>query len=314
MLMAFVWWAFLLFKKNDEVFVAKSKQLYFEMKETGSISHWPAFEKKAAFLQLYQKHERQKWMILGEVSVFSVTLLIGLILIHRAYRKQMELALQQRNFLLSITHELKSPISSIKLVLETFIKRNLTSEQLQKLAGGALSETNRLNELVSDLLLSARLERAYKPVFENLDWDEFLKKVTSDFSSSHPEGDLVLTIEHKLPETQADPQGLEIIFINLFENALKYNFEIEKKIRVNAFTKNGQVCVEVADNGCGIAEPERKKVFQKFYRIGSEDTRKTKGTGLGLFIVREIVKAHKGSISVSGNQPQGTIFRLCFPV
>lgn len=313
MLLAFSWWAVLLFRETRENFNVKTDllKLNFQLKNPSLPEN--EFFTSPEFLFLRQRYQRQKRMIGGEVTVFSVTLLIGLWLIHRGHRQELAAARQQKNFLLSITHELKSPIASIRLVLETFQKRTLDAAQAQKLTSGALVETERLNELVNDLLLSAKLETAYHPQMEMMNVEDWLKKATADFAQRHPNVRLKLLLSENIPPLLADYQGLSTLLINLLDNALKYNFEDEKQLRVSAKAEKGHVVVEVADNGIGIADEEKKSVFKKFYRSGSEDTRRTKGTGLGLYIVHEIVKAHNGSIRIRDNQPKGTIFEIRLP-
>ena len=113
---------------------------------------------------------------------------------------------------------------------------------------------------------------------------------------------------------RADKTAFTSLAVNLMENAVKYSPKDESEIKVTVRKGTKNFDFEVADNGIGIPEEERDKVFEKFYRIGSENTRKTKGTGLGLHIVKEIVKAHRGYIHVKENQPKGTIIRVTMPI
>ena len=106
-----------------------------------------------------------------------------------------------------------------------------------------------------------------------------------------------------------DRQGIVSIANNLLENAIKYA-DGRPTVEVRLFHDKKNVTMEFADNGTGIPDKEKKRIFEKFYRIGSEETRQTKGTGLGLFIVAQIVKAHRGRIQVLDNQPKGTVFRI----
>ncbi|NUO03455.1 MAG: ATP-binding protein, partial [Saprospiraceae bacterium] len=111
----------------------------------------------------------------------------------------------------------------------------------------------------------------------------------------------------------ADKSGLTSVAINLLENAVKYSPE-PAEIEVRLARKNGTIEFEVADNGIGIEDKEKIRIFEKFYRIGNEDTRQTKGTGLGLFIVKEVIRAHGGDIVILNNQPKGSIFRVTLPI
>jgi len=247
-------------------------------------------------------------MIIGEGAVFMLLLLIGLWRIYRIRQKELALALQQQNFLLSITHELKSPLASVQLVLETIQKRQLTTDQLQKLSNSGLKENERLHRLVQDLLLAARVEGGYEYVFEAVNLNELLNE-TIAWAKPKFNGAINLKNQEELFLSKADKPTLSTAFSNLIENAIKYSGE-SGNIEVAAFSKKQQIFVEIADSGLGIPKNEREKIFEKFYRIGNEHTRITKGTGLGLYIVKKVLEAHNGSISIRDNQPKGTVFTV----
>ncbi len=313
MLIAFAWWSVLLFKKNEDAFLAKSELLRIVMTAKQEIKTNEEFVNSQAFLTLKNKYKKQEWMIFGEASVFVLSLVIGIYLINRAYHREMKTAENRRNFLLSITHELKSPIASIKLVLETFLKRNLSKEQSEPLTKGALKESVRLNSLVNNLLLAARVEEAYQPVLEPLDLNTIIKEVVEDMQVKFPNDHISFDTDMEKANINGDHFGWTSIVINLIENAVKYSpspANIDIKLKQN----NKNIEITFADQGYGIPKEEKKKVFNQFYRIGSEDTRKTKGTGLGLYIVDQIIKAHKGKITIHDNSPQGTKFNISMAV
>ena len=262
---------------------------------------------------LKEDYKGQEWMILGEGLFLTIFLFFGIYLVDQGYRREVAAAKQRRNFLLSITHELKSPLASIQLILETFIKRNLEGESVKIFSKNALKETHRLHNLVNDLLLSARLEETYQPHFEELDLSFLIHELITEMQEKYPESNFSLEEEDNLPTIQADRSGLNSVLSNLLENAIKYSKDVTN-VNVHIKQNNKHLSVEIADQGIGIPDKEKKYVFEKFYRVGSEDTRTTKGTGLGLFIVKQIMKAHKGNIHILDNQPKGTIMRLCFPL
>jgi len=175
MLLAFAWWSVLLYTKNQDAFRAKRDLMRIGMVATGKISSQDEFLARPEYQQLKQSYQKQEYMILGEACVFVISLVIGVWFINRGYNKEITTAQQRRNFLLSITHELKSPIASIRLVLETMMRRQLQPQQVDQLSQNALKETERLNTLVNDLLLSARLDDAYQPTYEELDLNEILE-------------------------------------------------------------------------------------------------------------------------------------------
>jgi len=312
MLIAFAWWSVLLYSKNKDAYYAKVEMLKMGMVAEGIFHSNEHFLHTEDYLDLTKKYQRQEWMIFGEASFFIISLVIGIWLINRGYNKEIEIAHQRRNFLLSITHELKSPIASIRLVLETFLKRKLKPEQIERFGTNAIKDSERLNELVNNLLFAAKLETAYQPHLEPIHLDELTTDLVDSMSEKFPNVIFSKNIQTDIPSIKGDQNGMVSIITNLIENAVKYNFTEQPKIEVSLLEKNGKLFLEISDNGIGIPDKEKKKIFERFYRIGNEDTRTTKGTGLGLYIVSQIVKAHQGKITVADNHPKGTIFKIVF--
>lgn len=279
----------------------------------GRVTSQVQFEQTADYQELVKKYRRQEWMIFGEAFMFVITLLTGLWFINRGYFREVKANQQGRNFLLSITHELKSPIASIRLVLETIIKRELSKEKSDRLAASALKENERLLELVENLLLSAKLEAAYQPNFELLNLRERLDELVVKIAGKYPEASIRVHAADSFPQyIKMDKSGFISVATNLLENAIKYS-QPPAEIEVHLITSDGKVVLDFADKGHGIPDQEKKRIFDKFYRIGSEETRETKGTGLGLYIVQQIVKAHNGHIIVRDNKPNGTVFSVELP-
>jgi len=312
MLVAFSWWSVLLYVKNKDAFNAKSQTLQLVMAAERSIDSRADFLETKEYLDLYEKYKRQEWMIFGEAAVFIFSLVIGIYMINRGYNKEMIAAQQRRNFLLSITHELKSPIASIRLVLETILKRSLKKEQIDHFGSSALKETDRLNDLVNNLLLAAKIETAYQPVLEEIEVNDFLKDICATMQEKFPKAQISFQSNTDYTIIEGDQMGLTSIAVNLIENAIKYSTE-SPIINIQLNEKNKKLRLTFTDNGIGIPEQEKKRIFEQFYRIGNEDTRKTKGTGLGLYIVAQIVKAHEGKIEVRDNPTGGSVFSIDIP-
>lgn len=314
MLLAFVWWSVLLFTKNRDAFRAKVELLKIGMVAEGLISQEIEFYQSARYLSLKKQYDRQERMVIGESMALILSVLAGIYIIYHAYRREMGSARQQRNFLLSITHELKSPIAGIRLVLETLMRRELKPEQVQRLGDNAIKEVDRLTGLVEDLLLSARLETAYDPHFEPLDLDELLQDVLHRIAAKYPAFEWQYSSSDHIPAIRADKTGIVSVVTNLLENAAKYSTP-PASIGLSLHNLQNQLVeIRVTDEGMGIPAQEKQRIFDKFYRVGNEDTRQTKGTGLGLFIVRETVKAHRGKIRVADHHPRGTVFSITLPM
>jgi len=314
MMLAFAWWSVLLYTKNRDAFEAKRELLKMGLVAEGLVVSEADFYRHPRYQSLEEQYRRQELMILGEASVFVISLVISIWLINRAYQKEVLTAQQQRNFLLSITHELKSPLASIRLVLDTLAKhKRLQPRQEEGLIRNGLQETERLHGLVNDLLLSARLESAYQPDRDRVNLRELFQEVLSNLETKYPRAEFCFEEQHPIENLRGDRAGLTSMAYNLLENAVKYSRDTPR-VSVRIATDNGHAVIEVADRGIGIPEKERKRVFEKFYRVGNEDTRATKGTGLGLYIIHQIVKAHNGHIQVYDNEPQGTVFKIRLPL
>lgn len=311
-LVAGSWWAYLLCIKNKDAMLAKQELLWLQMQQEG-VTDRQIYLESAEYTKLEERYDRQRWMIFGESAVLLALIVMGIWKIAKSRQKELALAQQQRNFLLSITHELKSPIAVIKLTLDTFSKRKLTEEQQKMLTRNALADTERLNKLVEDLLLAARVDGGYQYMFEKIDLKHL---VAQCIQVAAPKYTGTIKFETKIEEAviqNADQKTLTLAIMNLIENAIKYAKDTPSIIVRLAMNKDNNYCLEVADFGQGIPKTEREHIFDKFYRVGNEDTRQTKGTGLGLYIAKEIIKAHKGQISVRSNQPKGTVFSIVLP-
>ncbi|MBO6517188.1 MAG: HAMP domain-containing histidine kinase [Bacteroidia bacterium] len=216
---------------------------------------------------------------------------------------------QQNNFLLSVTHELKTPIAAMKLMLQTIRTRKLPDEKRNEMLDKAISNSDRLNELAENMLTAMQIENdnyTYgKEAFLITDMMERLVE------SYRMRTELSADIEQDI-EVFGDRFILRISMNNLLENAIKYGND--EPLDVQLYTQDGFAVVEIKDQGIGIPESERKKIFKKFYRVGDEEVRETKGTGLGLFIVKETIEKHGGNIKVTKNNPRGSVFRVELPL
>ena len=304
-----VWWAYLLYAKNETA--------YKEKIELNQITFWQIhpgddYNSSDEYKMVTAKYKRQKLMIETEGSAFIFLLLAGLLAVRRVFMREMQLARQQHNFLLSVTHELKSPLSTVKLSLQTMAMRKLEPEKEEKLIANSLVDIDRLESLVDNILFAAKIERD-EPGFSN---DEInLSDITQSVVERLAHNKKNIRIHDEVKPgvyLHADPIGYTSVVMNLVENAIKYS-EPATDVMVALTESDGQVFLSVTDSGIGIADSEKGRVFDKFYRVGNEDTRKTKGTGLGLYIVRRFVEIYKGEIGVSDNKPVGSVFKIVLP-
>jgi two-component system, OmpR family, sensor histidine kinase CiaH len=248
---------------------------------------------------------------LSEGLFFLALIIVGAVFVFRSVRRQFKLQQQQQNFMMAVTHELKTPISVARLNLETMQKYALDPEKQKKLIRTTLEETSRLNFLTNNILISSQLEGGgYQFLKEELDLSDLLKDCIQDFRNRFPERTFTEQIESGA-DIKGDPLLLQILINNLLENAIKYSPK-ESPIYAKLRKHDTMIELEIADEGPGIPDNEKKKIFSKFYRIGSEATRKTKGTGLGLYLCSKIAIDHNADISVTNNTPRGSSFVVRF--
>lgn len=309
MVLAFGWWSYHLWQQNDKLFNIEKQLLEARFTRKNQGVNLSQLYETAEYKKIERKFHKGHRMVIAEGLFFTACLIFGLWVINRSANREVTLARQRRNFLLSITHELKSPIASLRLVLETIGKRELRREQLEQLCKGGLKDAARLQTLVEDLLLAARLEDNWRPLPEPVDLSALARDIAARLQVRFPQTKIVLNIPDNFPPVQADKSGMSAIVQNLLENAVKYSPE-NASVECSAERLNDRIRLRVADQGRGIPDSEKQAVFEKFYRLGNEETRQTTGTGLGLYIVNQVVKAHGGSIRVTDNKPQGTVFTI----
>ena len=296
----FCWWFYLLFDLNNQIY-----DLQFSLSDF--YNH--GVESEVVLRKnLIQKH----WMILGEGLVFILLLLLGIIQTRKSFRRETLVIRQQKNFLLSVTHELKSPIASVKLYLQTLEKRELDRSKQIDLLQKAIIESNRLDHLVENILVAAQIDNHVLLIQkENANLSEFIRNFLTECNEKYS-----ITLESEIQNNiflHFDSIAFRSILVNLFENAVKYSNE-SPEISLKLWTSSNSVFISISDQGIGIQEDEKLRVFDKFFRSGNEETRQSKGTGLGLYIVKYLVELHQGKISVSSNTPKGSIFELQFHI
>jgi two-component system sensor histidine kinase CiaH len=297
---ALVWWFIALQQQNLQMRDLKTRQL-----RPGDVEYY------AKSARIKTETRRKTAQYIGEGSIFLLLIIFGAAFVYRAVRRQLRLQRQQQNFMMAVTHELKTPIAVTKLNLETLLRYDLDEEKRQKLMQSALLETNRLNTLATNILVASQLEGGgYHLSKEELDFSSMVLHSANDFQNRFPE---------HLWDTEVQPgifiKGdvllLKMLINNLLENAKKYSLK-NTLISIGLKKENAAVLLIVKDQGAGIANEEKKKIFDKFYRVGNEATRTAQGTGLGLYLCRKIADDHSARITVSDNWPAGSIFTIKF--
>lgn len=248
-------------------------------------------------------------------TTFLVLVMVGVVLYLTIAVKQISLNQRQSNFIDSVTHELKSPIASLKLYLQTLGRRSMTEAQQADFYRFMLEDLDRLDTLINHLLDAARLDQA--PVDQELadvPLAELLGNCAKTVCLRHRLPADAVTVSASPGRVRARPLDVEIVFRNLIDNAVKYSGP-RPQVNVESWTNGrGTVVTRVTDQGPGIPAKLRRKIFGRFVRLGSELERAQSGTGLGLYIVRTLVRRMRGKISVRGRVPQpGTVFEVELP-
>ncbi|MDR0802270.1 HAMP domain-containing sensor histidine kinase [Fluviicola sp.] len=250
-------------------------------------------------------------MIIGEGSVFLVLLLFGLWKIKRSIKKEIQMARQQNNFMLSVTHELKTPLAATKLYLQTIQKHKLNEEKQNELIQKALDESNRLENLVEQILTASRLEQQAMPrLITSVSLKEFLGNLISIQEKRFHITLHMHEFENIILET--DPLILTYILNNLIENAYKYGYT-DRGVDIIVAKDDLYVSIQIRDYGKGIAPDLQNLLFKKFNRLENEETRTTKGTGLGLFIARESARTLGGNLRLLKIDGPGACFEIQMP-
>lgn len=303
-ILQFLWWEVLL--------VRQSNQLINEQQKLVAISTSDVNIMQRDLAELQEKKVQKTIMIVGEGTIFLLLLLYGISLIRKANKREQELMDQKNNFLLSITHELKTPLATNKLQLQTLKKHQLPIEKQKELIDVAINENERLNTLIDNVLLATRMQQNdYLLSMEKVDASEFVSSIVNTNYKREIDSKILTLDMDEHVSLNIDKIAFPSIITNLIDNAIKYSLE-EISVTLKLKQHEQSVLIEVADKGVGISDHEKLNVFNQFYRSGNEEIRRTKGTGLGLFIVKYLVEKHQGIIKVKDNKPKGTIFSVEF--
>lgn len=249
------------------------------------------------------------FMIMSEGFVFFTILILGLWKVRSSIKKELKYSVRQNNFLLSVTHELKTPLAANKLYLQTVLKRKLEDEKRNELIEKAISENQRLEAMVDNILNASRLENNVIHLHkEKFSLSNLLNDIGNRFNKILQNDVIQFEIQPGIA-LEADRFMIETSINNLIENAIKYA-GLAKKITIYLEKKDSRLIMGVKDNGPGVPLNFQKEIFEKFVRNEDEETRSQKGTGLGLFITAEFIKIHGGKISYKENIPYGANFEI----
>jgi signal transduction histidine kinase len=253
------------------------------------------------------------WPVMVEGLLLLVVILVGVYVIFVYWNRQSNLYAKQRDIISQVTHELKSPLASIQLHLETIRLRRPSGEKLDAFVGTMLSDTDRLHYLINNLLMAARLEQRRKPAERRLtDISALLAEYVERERANLPQGGSITLEAKPAIKLLVDPEEMGMVFRNLFENAVLYS-PGSPEIVVRLSQSGNSVRMTIQDKGRGLDKKELKNVFEMFYRVHPTGEN-VRGTGLGLYIVDTIIRSYGGRVAVeSAGLGQGCTFIITLP-
>ncbi len=258
----------------------------------------------------------QTWVVIMVLSILVGIILIGIFIIFAYQRKTLALYRSQHKFINSFTHELKTPTTSLNLYLETFIKHELPREKQLKYLNYMIADVERLTDNINGILDLARLEaKIYGGKFVVVDLveqvEKFCKKNEQLFRGS------LLSVDNKQQKKfycSINISMFQMLLMNLFSNAIRHNDKSCPEVKVSFSTSEKHVCIRFVDNGIGFEKSQVKKIFRKFFQVDRAEWNYAGGTGLGLYMVEQVVKFHKGRVfAKSDGIGKGAQFTVCLP-
>jgi len=259
----------------------------------------------------------QSWVIILVLSLLLGIILVGISIIFIFLHKTLQLYRMQNNFINNFTHELKTPVTSLKLYLETFQRYDIPREKRLRYLEYMLTDVDRLTGDINRILNLARIEsKGFGGEFVRVDLVAFVKNFYK--SNTHLFGNC--RVEFHTPtgrpfHYRINESLFEMLLMNLFTNAIKYNDTPEPSIRISFQPQGRHFLIRFRDNGIGIEKQHLKKIFKKFYQAGISEDMSARGNGIGLYLVDSIARIHKSRIRAKSNGPgTGALFTLALPI
>ena len=268
--------------------------------------------KPSVIYQYNRTYQRKTGEWFGEGITSSIFMLIIIGVMYYYLDKILSFNQQQNNFLLATTHELKTPVAASKLAIET--AKKTAHENLKPTLNVALNNMDRLSTLMDRVLLATRLETETGSTLhkEPVELKHLVEGTIGVIKTSLPSSVQFKTTFASNLTITADIELMQMALSNLITNAVKYSHLGHEMIHIETSIQENRVALSISDNGIGIPDNQKKKIFEKFYRIGDESTRTSRGSGLGLYLVKKILRQHSAIISVHDVQPSGTLFNIVF--
>ncbi len=300
MVVAFIWWYVTLVNQNEQL----AKVQYSVILKNDN-----RFVEKSQAIENFQNRKNTQYLAEGLTILFLF--LLGAIYVYRSLIKQIRYSNQQQNFMMAVTHELKTPIAITQLNIETILKRQLAPDQQKKMLEVSLLETQRLDNLCNNILFASQLDMgSYQANTQEVDFSYIIEHTTTTYKNRFQDRKFAISIQDKI-FIKGESVLLQLLLNNLIDNAIKYS-PVDTVIYVALVKENNLIKLSVTDEGVGVPLEDKDKIFEKFFRSGAEYTRTTKGTGLGLYLCKRIAIFHNAKLEVAAHYPKGSIFTFTF--
>jgi two-component system phosphate regulon sensor histidine kinase PhoR len=251
------------------------------------------------------------------IGLLNVVLIAGIWVVYRTVRHETELAQLKSDFVSNVSHEIKTPLALIRMFGETLQMNRVKSEaKKQEYYDTIVQETERLTRLVNNILNFSRMEAGKKEYsFQPNDLNALVQGVLKNYNAhlEHEGFTVCMETDRQLPPLNIDSGAVSEAILNIIDNAVKYSRD-KRYLRVSTGLERSSVYLDVEDHGIGIDPRQQKRIFEKFYRVSRGPTYQTRGTGLGLALVKHIMDAHHGTITLRSEEGKGSTFRLTFPI
>jgi len=252
---------------------------------------------------IQQKGIERQIMVRFEGSFFLILFAGGIWLMYRSLVRSDELKFHQQNFLMAVTHEFKTPIASMRIYLDTLRSQKISPEKKQEIIPHLGEDVNRLEKLVDNVLHAARFDKhGYRLMREQFDLSNLVRErvaIVERIPAGLPKS--ITTDIRDGVEIEGDAPALGRALDAILENSLCYHSGKPIQIAVSLHSSNGRATITISDNGIGIDGKDIPRLFERFYRVGNEMTRRSSGTGLGLYLCREIIRAHGGTVTAESD-------------
>jgi signal transduction histidine kinase len=282
----------------------------------GALEGMAVVPDAARWERVLVEYRRRVMIVVVEGVLFFAAMITTVIVLWTVLRREGALQRQSQNFISAVTHELKTPIAGMRVALETVLAGRVDAEGSRHFLGNALADAERLSDLVEKVLDVTRYgSGAHHLRIVPEDLSELISgEVAAAARRARARG---VAMEADIAPSivaPVDAEAIAIVVSNLLENAVKYAQGPPPRVDVSLRLANGEATLEIRDNGIGISEEDRKRIFDAFFRAGDEVTRRTPGTGIGLYVAREIVESHGGRLRVeSAGRGKGATFHMVLP-